>query len=169
MIVDGKPIDLNDPSWRQMIGYVHQQPFLFNDSIEKNITFEFNSDNIDQPALKSALSVAQLDRLIESLPDKEHSEIGDNGTKLSGGQRQRIGIARAIYKKPQILIFDEATSALDPNTEREFMKALDRLSEFYTTIIITHRHSTIANCDKVLELEDGKLKVRKKGYKPKKR
>ncbi|MDA8537038.1 ATP-binding cassette domain-containing protein [Alphaproteobacteria bacterium] len=95
---------------------------------------------------------------MQSLPDKENSEVGDNGTKLSGGQRQRIGIARAIYKKPQILIFDEATSALDPNTEHEFIKALTRLSEFYTTIIITHRHTTIATCDKVIELADGRIK-----------
>ena len=105
----------------------------------------------------TAIDNAKLREFIETLPDNIYTEVGERGTRLSGGQRQRIGIARALYRNPDILVLDEATSALDTETETEVMKAVNGLKGDKTIIMIAHRISTIKNCDTVYEMKKGKL------------
>ena len=105
--------------------------------------------------VKQAASQAQIDNFIESNPEGYESFVGERGIRLSGGQRQRLGIARALYKKAQVLVLDEATSALDTSTEERVMKAINSLSESLTVIMIAHRLSTVERCDRVIRLERG--------------
>ena len=128
-----------------------------DDTIKANITFGIDEDRIDEQAINKALKEAQLDELINSLPDGLETVIGDRGVKLSGGQRQRIGIARALYRNPRVLVLDEATSALDNETEKDVMEAIDGLHGTRTLIVIAHRLSTIKNCDEIYEVGNGKI------------
>lgn len=125
------------------IGYVPQNIFLADASIVENIAFGIESTFVDMDRIKDSINDSQLNDLINSLPEKEFTIIGERGVKLSGGQRQRIGIARALYNNPEILLFDEATSSLDPATEGEVMKSIQALYGVKTIIIITHRMSTL--------------------------
>ena len=111
----------------------------------------------DEVRLWNALEDAQLADFVRSLPDGLETAIGERGVRLSGGQRQRIGIARALYRNPDVLIFDEATSALDNDTEEAIMEAINALHGKKTMIIIAHRLSTIRECDSVFQVEDGKI------------
>ena len=106
---------------------------------------------------RQALKKAQLDEFVRTLPNGLDTEVGERGTKLSGGQRQRIGIARALYRDPDVLVLDEATSALDNDTEAEVMKAVNGLKGSKTVIMIAHRISTIKNCDRIYEVKQGKV------------
>jgi ATP-binding cassette subfamily B protein len=115
--------------------------------------------NIDLNRLKEACKQARLDETITSWPEKYETKVGERGVRLSGGQRQRIGIARALYKKADVIIFDEATSALDSQTENEVMKAIENLGPEYTLLIVAHRISTLKMCDKVVSLENGSIKA----------
>ena len=140
-----------------IIGYVPQTIFLSDASIIENIAFGIESSLIDNNRIKSTIKDSQLNGLINSLPEKEFTIIGERGVKLSGGQRQRIGIARALYNNPEILLFDEATSSLDPETESEVMKSIQALYGLKTIIIITHRMSTLEKCDKIFKIENGQI------------
>lgn len=122
----------------------------------KNIIFGNDVEN-DEVRLWNALEDAQLADFVRSLPDGLETAIGERGVRLSGGQRQRIGIARALYRNPDVLIFDEATSALDNDTEEAIMEAINALHGKKTMIIIAHRLSTIRECDSVFQVEDGKI------------
>lgn len=155
--VDGIDIKGHMKSWHKCIGYIPQNIYLMDDTIKANITFGISEEMIDEKAMKKALKEAQLDKFIESLPNGLDTIIGDRGVKLSGGQRQRIGIARALYRNPEVLILDEATSALDNDTEREVMEAIDGLHGTRTLIVIAHRLTTIKNCDCVYEVGNGKI------------
>jgi ATP-binding cassette, subfamily B, bacterial PglK len=155
ILVDDRDISTNLPSWQRQIGYIPQNIFLSDDSILRNIAF--GVDEIDESQVWEALKAAQLAELIQSLPQKLDTLVGENGIRLSGGQRQRIGIARALYHQPQILIMDEATAALDNNTEREFMQALSWMSANKTLITIAHRLSTVKNCDYLYFFQDGQI------------
>ena len=158
--VDGNIISNdNKRSWKKNIGYVPQQIFLIDDSILANIAFGVNSKNIDYAAVEWAAKVANLhDFVINELPENYNTIVGDRGVRLSGGQRQRIAIARALYHKPKVLIFDEATSALDGLTEKKIIESMNILENKFTTILITHRLSSVKNCDIIFVLENGKLK-----------
>tara|TARA_Y100000389_G_scaffold204115_1_gene255086 strand:- start:4211 stop:5980 length:1770 start_codon:yes stop_codon:yes gene_type:complete len=148
----------NIRSWQNNIGYVPQHIYLADDTIEANIAFGFGDKIIDQTKVERAAKIANLhDFIINELPDKYQTNVGERGVRLSGGQRQRIGIARAVYNEPKVLILDEATSALDQVTEKTVMDSVNKLHKKVTIIIITHRLTTIKNCDKVFLLEDGKL------------
>lgn len=114
-------------------------------------------EKIDKEKVYQALEAAQLKELVDSLPQKLETKVGDRGIRLSGGQKQRIGIARALYHNPEILVMDEATAALDNETEREFIKALDRFSGKKTIIIIAHRLTTVQKCDRLYLMEKGKI------------
>jgi len=140
-----------------MVGYVPQQVSLLDATIKENIAFGVESGNIDEVALNRALSIAQLEMLIAELPDGVNTEIGEKGSKLSGGQCQRIGIARALYRDPEILIMDEATNALDAATESDFNNALQALMGKKTLIIIAHRLTSVQICDQIVQLEKGKI------------
>ena len=157
--VDNNPIDKNNRrSWQKSIGYVPQEIYLSDSSVESNIAFGQDPKHIDKESLENAAKIANLhDFIINQLPEKYKTSLGERGIRLSGGQRQRIGIARALYRKPQILIMDEGTSALDNLTEKEVMDALNNLGNEITTILVAHRLSTVKNCDNIFLLEKGKL------------
>jgi len=149
----------NSRSWQRSIGYVPQDVYLSDDTILANIAFGIEPKDISQDLIEKAAKIANLhDFVINELPKKYQTTIGERGVRLSGGQRQRIGIARALYNNPQVLILDEATSALDNQTEQAVMDAVSKLSKHITIIIIAHRLSTLKNCDKIFLLERGKLK-----------
>ncbi len=140
-----------------IVGHVPQNIFLIDDSILKNIAFGEKESEINKQRFKESIDKAQLTEFIDNLEFKENTIVGENGTKLSGGQKQRIGIARALYKNFDIIIFDESTNALDSVTEDKIVSALDKLTPEKTLVIITHKLSTIKNCDLKYEFKDGKI------------
>lgn len=157
IILDDNKVALNNNNWRNLIGYVPQNIFLFNDSIENNISLEFGDNPISKDKLKFAIKFSQLDKTIENLPLKEKTNIGENGILLSGGERQRLAIARALYKKPKILLFDEPTSSIDKNTETEFLKGIEKLKTNFTILMVTHSLESLKYCDKIFKMENGNL------------
>ena len=163
LLIDGLDIKKYDIRYlRSLIGYVQQEPVLFNKSIRENLIFgreeQLNSlGNIDQ-LIQDACDDAYASEFINNLPDGLDYVVGIKGGKLSGGQKQRIAIARAILAKPKILILDEATSALDNKSEKEVQRALDNISQKHvTTVIIAHRLSTIKNADLIYAIKGGKV------------
>jgi ATP-binding cassette subfamily B protein len=156
MSVDGITINNeNVRAWQKNIAHVPQTIFLADKSIAENIAFGVELIDIDWNRLRIAAEKAQLQKVIDALPDGYNSIIGERGVRLSGGQRQRIGIARAMYKNAGLLIFDEATSALDNQTEDLVMRAIDSLAPDITVIMIAHRLTTLKKCTKVIELGNG--------------
>ncbi|KAK7970007.1 hypothetical protein PG988_009080 [Apiospora saccharicola] len=150
--------------WRSQIGLVQQEPFLFNDTIYNNVGYGLIGSPLDgqseerrRELIIEACKESFADEFIDRLPDGYNTIVGDGGAKLSGGQRQRISIARAVIKKPKILILDEATSAIDVRGERIVQAALDRVSQGRTTITIAHRLSTIKKADTIVVLQKGKV------------
>lgn len=137
------------------ISYVPQEIILMDKTVKENIVF-FDK-NFDESRFNNAVEKSGLKNVIENLPDKEDTLIGDKGNNLSGGQRQRIGIARALYKSPQLLIFDEGTSSLDSVTEDYIFNSLYQLRGLMSMIIISHKPSTLKNCDIVYEMINGSL------------
>jgi len=160
ILIDGHPIkDENKLAWQRNIGYVPQQIYLVDNSIEANIAFGVDPHEIDQAAVELAAKIANVHEfVINDLPNGYQTKVGERGVRLSGGQRQRIGIARALYHKPQVLVMDEATSALDGFTEKEVMNAIQDLDQNITVILIAHRLSTLSKCDKVFLFDKGRLK-----------
>lgn len=150
---EGENIKKLGRNWYEHIGYIPQSIYLSDDTIRTNVAFGI--PNPDDTLVWKALEEAQLRDYVESLPEGLDSMIGENGVRLSGGQRQRIGIARALYRNPEILILDEATSALDNETEKAVMESIDYLKGKKTLIIIAHRLTTIENCDAIYEVNDG--------------
>lgn len=144
----------NVKNYRQKIGYIPQNIYLFNDSIAKNISF---GDEVDEEKLQRVIKQANLEHFVKNLPQGVQTKVGDGGSNLSGGQKQRIAIARALYLDPEILVLDEATSALDTESEAKIMDEIYKISKDKTMIIIAHRLSTITRCDSIYRLENGKL------------
>ncbi|ECP6256733.1 ABC transporter ATP-binding protein [Campylobacter coli] len=144
----------NVKNYRQKIGYIPQNIYLFNDSIAKNISF---GDEVDEEKLQRVIKQANLEHFVKNLPQGVQTKVGDGGSNLSGGQKQRIAIARALYLDPEILVLDEATSALDMESEARIMDEIYKISKDKTMIIIAHRLSTITRCDSIYRLENGKL------------
>ena len=160
IVVDGVPIeDGNRRAWQRAIGYVQQSVHLVDDTIASNIAFGVARDRIDRAAVERAARQAALHDFIATLPDGYETRIGERGTRLSGGQRQRIGIARALYRDPDVLVLDEATSALDTVTERAVMEEVGLLGGTKTVIVITHRLSTVARCDQIVVMRDGRIEA----------
>ncbi len=155
--VDGIDIAKHMRSWHKRISYIPQSIFLIDDTIRNNVAFGIPQEEIDDKQVWKALEDASLKEFVESLPEKLDTLVGERGVRISGGQRQRIGIARAIYRNPEILFFDEATSALDNETEKEVMKAIDGLHGSKTMLMIAHRLSTIENCDLIYNVENGRI------------
>ena len=157
--VDGQLVNTaNIRNWQAHIAHVPQAIFLSDNSITENIAFGQIKEHIDHVRVKNAAQQAQLSDLIESWPDKYDTTVGERGVRLSGGQRQRIGIARALYKKADVIIFDEATSALDNDTELAVMQSIEGLSNSLTILIVAHRLTTLRNCNLIVELEDCGIK-----------
>jgi len=157
--VDEEPLTgKNLDAWRRLIGYVPQDIYLLDDTIEANIAFGIDPKQVDAAALREAALGAQiLDFIEKDLPQGMQTSVGERGVRLSGGQRQRIGLARALYHRPQVLILDEATSALDHQTELAVMETIHRLQGTLTIITIAHRLSTLERCDRVIRLDKGKI------------
>lgn len=160
IMVDGE--DLHDPhqpellpAWRAAIAHVPQSIYLADSSIAENIAFGIHKEEIDLDRVRQAADQAQIAGFIESSPKGFGTYVGERGICLSGGQRQRIGIARALYKHAQVLVLDEATAALDNTTEKAVMEAVEGLSRNLTIVIIAHRLTTVARCDRVIQIECG--------------
>jgi len=154
--IDGLPVkSIKIDNLRRQIGYVNQEPILFNDTIFNNIAF--GVDSATPEAVIAAAKVANAHDFIMETPNGYETNIGDRGNKLSGGQRQRLSIARAVLKNPPILILDEATSALDTESERLVQNALTNLMKNRTSLVIAHRLSTITHADIICVLRDGEI------------
>lgn len=144
-------------SWQRQIGYVPQHVQLLDDSLRRNIAFGQRDEEINFDNLNYAVTAAQLDSFVQSIPEGIDTFVGERGARLSGGQAQRVGIARALYHRPKVLILDEATSALDHDTEREIMSAVYALKGEMTVVIVAHRLTTLAYCDVIYRMENGRL------------
>ena len=156
LIIDNQTINSrNRRAWQAHIAHVPQNIYLSDSTIEENIAFGIAKELIDHQRVKKAAQQAQIAELIEQWKDGYQTFVGERGIRLSGGQRQRIGIARALYKQANVLIFDEATSALDNETEQAVMDAIEDLGEEITILIIAHRLTTLKGCDKIIKLEKG--------------
>ena len=135
---------------------------MTDSSIKSNVAFGESESEIDEERVKEALERAELGGFIKTLPEGRETVVGDRGVRLSGGQRQRIAIARALYRRPEILILDEATSALDNETETAIMSAMDSLQGQVTMVIVAHRLTTVKNCDLIYEVNHAELIIRDK-------
>ncbi len=155
--INGKNLRGVSQMWSEMMAFVPQSIYLADNTIKANVAFGVPKNDIDENRVIDALRDANILEFVKSLPQGINTEIGDRGVRMSGGQCQRIGIARALYKAPQVLILDEATSALDNETERVIMETIDSLRGRMTMIIIAHRLSTIRNCDRIYEIVGGKV------------
>jgi ATP-binding cassette, subfamily B, bacterial PglK len=155
--IDGIKLGEDAKVWQSQIGYVPQSIYLTDDTLKSNVAFGLPKDSIDDSSVLRAIQAAQLTDFINQLPDGIETMVGERGIRLSGGQRQRIGIARALYHNPEVLVLDEATSALDSETEHDVMQAIYALHKTKTIIIVAHRLSTVEKCDRLFQLEMGKL------------
>lgn len=148
-------INLDIVNWRNQIGYIAQNIYLLDDTIEKNISFDFLEKEIDKERMNFAIEMSCLQKKIFELPDGLRTKVGNDGLRLSGGEKQRIALARAIYKNPDIFFMDESTSALDSETEQKIMLNLKNNFSKKTIILIAHRKSTIDACDKIINIKNG--------------
>jgi ABC-type bacteriocin/lantibiotic exporter with double-glycine peptidase domain len=155
----------NSRSWQRCIGYVPQQIYLTDDTVAANIALGVEAKDLDQDIVEKVSKIAKIhDFVINELPKKYQTTIGERGARLSGGQRQRIGISRALYHNPTVLILDEATNSLDNETEQAVMDAVNNLSKDVTIILIAHLLNTLKNCDIIFKIQKGQL-VRQGTYK----
>jgi ABC-type multidrug transport system fused ATPase/permease subunit len=156
--VDGKVVhDKNRRGWQAHIAHVPQYIYLSDASIRENIAFGVQKESIDDERVYESSKQAHMSEFIEQSEGGYATLVGEQGSKLSGGQKQRIGIARALYKRANVLIFDEATSSLDGGTEKEVMNSLDGLDEKLTIFMIAHRLTTLQGCDKIIEIKNGSI------------
>jgi ABC-type multidrug transport system fused ATPase/permease subunit len=158
--IDGSPcVGSQLKSWQKTIAHVPQMIYLADTSITENIAFGVPKNLIDMDRILLAARQAHISDFVESLSEGYDTNVGERGVRLSGGQRQRIGIARALYKRAKVLIFDEATSALDTETELSVMESIDSLDRDLTIILVAHRITTLSRCDKIVELEQGRVEL----------
>ena len=155
--VNGVSIQDDLQGWYCQVGYIPQSIYLIDDSIRANIAFGQTKEQTDDALIWEALQSASIEDFVRSLPKGLDTVVGENGVRLSGGQRQRLGIARALYRRPQVVIMDEGTSALDNQTETEVMQAINNLQKERTLIMIAHRLSTIESCDRIYKMEAGQI------------
>lgn len=161
LIVDQTRINSeNCKSWQDRISHVPQSIYLFDGSIAENIAFGVDREKINFERIQMVCKICLLEDVIENLPHKYDSLVGERGVNLSGGQAQRIGIARALYKNADVIIFDEATSALDESTETKIMKNIYCLGKQITLIIVSHRPSTLKQCNRIFSFERGGIIVK---------
>jgi ABC-type multidrug transport system fused ATPase/permease subunit len=158
--VNGVNIHERLTDWQSSIGLVPQEVFLLDDTLAANVRFGVAPDVDDEQRVRSALIRAQLDSLVEELPEGIETMLGERGSRLSGGQRQRIGIARALYSQPALIVLDEATSALDNLTEKLISETIHSLHGDTTLVIVAHRLSTVRDCDQLIFLKNGVVESR---------
>lgn len=155
----GREISEDLTGWYAGLGVVPQDVFVINASLRANVAFGVPAEEIDEQRVQEVLQIARLSSLVSSLPDGLDTLLGERGARLSGGQRQRLGLARALYRRPTVLVLDEATSALDNETEHEITEALAALSGSLTILIVAHRLSTVRDADSLVFLRDGRLQA----------
>jgi ABC-type multidrug transport system fused ATPase/permease subunit len=162
--VDGTIIDsFNKKVWQKSIGYVPQNIYLSDNTIAENIAFGVEPKNINHEKIITVSKIANIHNYIsDELPLKYQTTVGERGIRLSGGQKQRIGIARALYKNPNILILDEATSALDNITEKKVMESIKQFCKNTTILLIAHRKNSIRYSDQIILLNNGKVQAKGK-------
>ena len=156
--VDGITIAKNLSSWIDKIGYVPQNVYLTDNTIAQNISFGYENKHISPEEVEKVIEDAQLSKFVRGLKNGTKTMVGERAVKISGGERQRIGIARALYRNPDILLFDEATSALDIETENNFFNTLNNLRKKKTIIFITHRKNNLNFFNQIFLLENNTLK-----------
>lgn len=163
-LVEVNGIDLKEciDSWSHVLAYVQQSIFLTDDTLRNNIAFGLKPEEIDDDKIWKAIEQAQLGDFVKALDNGLDTIVGERGVKFSGGQRQRVAIARALFFETQVIVFDEATAALDNETEKALMESIDALHGDKTLIIVAHRLSTVRNCDRVYEVNSGKIVERTK-------
>jgi ATP-binding cassette subfamily C protein len=156
ILIDGEP--LSGPrlhAWRQSIGYVPQETFLFHDTVRANLLWV--RPEATEAEVRAALRAAAAEEFVDQLPHGLDTVTGDRGVRLSGGERQRLALARAVLRQPSVLVLDEATSSLDTQNERFIQQALDRLHGELTIVIIAHRLSTVRIADQIIVLKAGRI------------
>lgn len=149
----------NLTSWLKITGYVPQSPYIYDQTLAENIAFGVDYENIDRSLIRKCCTMASMDDFVHNLNDNIDSFIGERGIKLSGGQQQRVAIARALYRKPEVMIFDEATSSLDTKSEKSIKETIYSFKGKQTLIIVAHRLSTVEDCDKIIWMDKGKIKM----------
>lgn len=157
VLADGVDTAAAPRQWRDNLGYVPQDVFLLDATLAENVAFDVDRDLIDSTRLNAALAQAELEDVIAALPDGVNTRVGERGVLFSGGQRQRVGIARALYRRPRLLVLDEATSALDSETEQRITHALDDLRGQLSIIVVAHRLSTVRSADQVAFMKGGRI------------
>ena len=156
--VDGIVLNHNTiKSWQQKVGYVSQHPYLIEGTLAENIAFAVDADSVDENWVLECCKMASMEDILEDAPEGIHTKVGERGGLFSGGQIQRISIARALYRRPEVLILDEATSALDKNNEEKWQNCLNQLKGQITMMIISHRLHTIECCDTVISMKAGEI------------
>jgi ABC-type bacteriocin/lantibiotic exporter with double-glycine peptidase domain len=159
VLIDGTPVfPEHIRGWQAHLAHVPQAIFLADISIAENIAFGVPPERIDRARVRHAARQAQIADLIDSWPEGYDTQVGERGVRLSGGQRQRLGIARALYKQADVIVFDEATSALDNHTEAAVMESIEGLDANLTLLIVAHRLTTLRSCDLIVELEKGAIR-----------
>ena len=157
MIDDKVILRENLLSWQKNISHVPQNIFLSDASISENIAFGIPYQSINLSLVEESAKIANLDKVINSWSDKYNTSIVEKGMQISGGERQRVGIARAMYRKSQILVLDEATNALDTKTELEIINSIFKFNSNLTIFIVSHRREILKDCDKIIEFYNGSI------------
>ncbi|MGA1655753.1 MAG: ATP-binding cassette domain-containing protein, partial [Ilumatobacteraceae bacterium] len=157
IVVNGRDISADPRYWQDRIGYVPQHVYLMDTTIRRNVAFGLKEKEINDADVEKALQSANLWEFVQSLPARLDTVVGERGVRLSGGQRQRLGIARALYGNPEVIVLDEATSALDADTEREIVESFREIAHDHTLIVVAHRTSTLAYCNRLIRLEAGRI------------
>lgn len=160
--IDDTPLSAaNIESWRHKVGYVQQEVFIADGTVQDNIAFGIEKDKINRERLDRAMELSALTELVRALPAGIQTPLGERGSSLSVGQKQRVGIARALYHGAEVIVFDEATSALDAETEKEITASVQKLRQIGCSIVmVSHRDQPLTACDRILMLEGGSLKIR---------
>jgi len=156
-MLEKKNINNDLKNWQNIISYIPQNVFITDDKIINNIALGEDEDKINIEKVKDSLKISNINDFVNSLPNGVNTKCGELGERFSGGQKQRLGIARAFYVDSDILIFDEFTNFLDSNNEKKILEEVKALKGKKTIVMISHKISTLSNCDKLYKLENKKL------------
>ena len=157
IVLNDKIINGDMRKWQDMVAYIPQEVFVTDNTLKNNIALGDEPNDIDQVRIDDSILRSKLKSVVEKLPKKENTRLGENGISLSGGQKQRVSLARAIYHNRKVLVMDEATSALDEATEKEVVSEIRRLKGDITMIVIAHRYNTLKYCDRIYRLDNGRI------------